>query len=63
MTEHEQILVDMIKMATEGSMKADDRILDAIEHIAKTTKTVILELNDKIVDLEERVARIENKVR
>lgn len=63
MTNSEKILVDMIKTVTDGSMKADDRILDALEAIAKTTREVILTLNNKIVDLEERVARLENKVR
>lgn len=63
MTNSEKILVDMIKTVTDGSMKADDRILDALEAIAKTTRETILTLNNKIVDLEERVARLENKVR
>lgn len=61
MTENEKLLLDMIKTVTDGAIKGDDKILEAIETIANRTKDVVLKLNDKIVDLDERVHRLENQ--
>ena len=62
MTDNERMLVELINTISEGAMRADDKIITAIENIAKTTKAVILELNNKVVDLDERLARLENKI-
>ncbi len=61
-------LGEIVKMLSEGTTKGDEKILDLITFTATKTRDIMLELvekviaiNDRVVDLDERIARLENK--
>lgn len=63
-----ETLGEIIKIVSSGAMKSDDKILDLITYLATKTRDIMLEMtekmiaiNDRVVDLDERLHRLENK--
>jgi hypothetical protein len=53
-------IVELIRDVNLGLTQSDKKIVDLVEMLAIKIKDTISVVNDKVVDLDERVARLES---
>ena len=51
----------MVNVLSTCSGAADDKLMETIEMTTKKTLDIILDINNKIVDLDERIHILENR--
>jgi hypothetical protein len=58
--EDAQKIVELIRDVNIGLTQSDKKIVDLVEMLAAKVKDAVGVVNDKVVDLDERVARLES---